>query len=113
MPQARRRKRNGRNPRQRAIARRKITPLPEEPEPVRGVKLRTVSAFTMAFAVMCLCAFLAGRPPVSLAGPAESVASAQNEADRKPLRQDDTRAFLERSLGKRESRAKKSEKGPR
>lgn len=33
-----------------------------EEKPVRGVKLRTVSAFTMFVAVLCLLAFMAGRP---------------------------------------------------
>jgi hypothetical protein len=34
-------------------------------KPIRGVKLKTVSAFTMVFAVLCLLAFMAGRPDVS------------------------------------------------
>jgi predicted enzyme related to lactoylglutathione lyase len=32
-------------------------------KPVRGVKLKTVSAFTMFFALACLAAFVAGRVP--------------------------------------------------
>lgn len=36
---------------------------------VRGVKLKTVSMWTMLFALLCLAAFVAGRPPVSAAGP--------------------------------------------
>ncbi len=46
-----------------------------EPKPVRGVKLKTVSAFTMCFAVLCLLAFMAGRTDVSAArttGPIDS-----------------------------------------
>ena len=39
------------------------------PMPVRGVRLRTVSTFTMLFALACLGAFMAGRPPVAAAGP--------------------------------------------
>ena len=42
-----------------------IVPAPEKP--VRGVKLKTVSRFAMVFALLCLGAFLAGRPPVSTA----------------------------------------------
>jgi catechol 2,3-dioxygenase-like lactoylglutathione lyase family enzyme len=48
---------------------------PAESKPVRGVKLKTVSAFTMCFAVLCLLAFMAGRTDVSAArtvGPIDS-----------------------------------------
>lgn len=48
---------------------------PVEPKPVRGVKLKTVSAFTMCFALLCLLAFMAGRTDVSAArtaGPADA-----------------------------------------
>jgi hypothetical protein len=38
-----------------------------EPKPVRGVKLRTVSLLTMLFSLLCLGAFLAGRPPLAAA----------------------------------------------
>jgi len=38
-----------------------------ESKPVRGVKLKTVSAFTMCFALLCLLAFMAGRTDVSAA----------------------------------------------
>ena len=39
-----------------------VRPRPKKvPPAVRGVKLRTVSIFTMGFAVCCLMAFLAGR----------------------------------------------------
>jgi predicted enzyme related to lactoylglutathione lyase len=41
--------------------------LPAEIKPVRGVKLKHVSAFTMLVSVICLCAFLAGRVDVSSA----------------------------------------------
>ena len=34
-------------------------------KPVRGMTLKTVSAFTMTFALVCLAALIAGRPPVS------------------------------------------------
>ena len=37
-------------------------------KPVRGVKLKTVSLWTMLFALACLGAFIAGRPPASAAG---------------------------------------------
>jgi predicted enzyme related to lactoylglutathione lyase len=40
---------------------------PAEIKPVRGVKLKHVSAFTMLVSVICLCAFLAGRVDVSSA----------------------------------------------
>lgn len=34
-----------------------------EVKPVRGVKLKTISMLTMLFALICLAAFMAGRPP--------------------------------------------------
>jgi hypothetical protein len=37
----------------------------QEEKPVRGVKLKTVSAFTMLFALLCLFAFMAGRVDVA------------------------------------------------
>ena len=39
-----------------------------EAKPVRGMKLKTVSRLTMLFALLCLAAFVAGRPPASEAG---------------------------------------------
>jgi hypothetical protein len=42
-----------------------IVPDGEPAVPVRGVKLKTVSRCTMLFALLCLVAFLAGRPPAS------------------------------------------------
>ena len=38
------------------------TPTPAEEKPVRGVKLKTVSTFTLIFALLCVAAFAAGRP---------------------------------------------------
>jgi len=32
--------------------------------PVRGMKLKTVSAFVLAFSLLCLAAFIAGHSPV-------------------------------------------------
>jgi hypothetical protein len=37
----------------------------QEEKPVRGVKLKTVSAFTMLFALLCLFAFMVGRVDVA------------------------------------------------
>jgi hypothetical protein len=48
-----------------------------EAKPIRGVKLKTVSAFTMGFAVLCLLAFMAGRPDISMARNAPPGTSAQ------------------------------------
>lgn len=39
-----------------------------EPKPVRGVKLKHVSAFTMLLSVLCLCAFLIGHVDAVPAG---------------------------------------------
>lgn len=49
-----------------------IVPAAEEKK-VRGVKLKTVSTLTMGFALLCLGAFMAGRPPVSTAGPTKTI----------------------------------------
>lgn len=38
-----------------------------EAKPVRGMKLKTVSRLTMLFALLCLAAFIAGRPPAPAA----------------------------------------------
>jgi hypothetical protein len=70
MPNVRSRRRRPRRtaralPQQLAIA-----PAPVEEKPVRGVKLKTVSSLTLAFALLCVAAFAAGRPPASTAGPA-------------------------------------------
>lgn len=45
-------------------------PSPAESAPPRGVKLKTVSRFTMLFAATCLLAFMAGRPPGAVPGSA-------------------------------------------
>lgn len=42
-----------------------IAPAPVTEKQVRGVKLKTVSTLTMAFALLCLGAFMAGRPSVT------------------------------------------------
>lgn len=42
-----------------------------EPKPVRGVKLKHISAFTMLLSVLCLCAFLIGRVDAAQAGKAQ------------------------------------------
>ena len=43
-------------------------PVRAEEKPVRGVQLKTVSTFTLVFALLCVAAFAAGRPPASTAG---------------------------------------------
>src|SRR5271154_3554829 len=43
-------------------------PAPVEEKPVRGVKLKTVSTWTLVFALLCVAAFAAGRPPATAAG---------------------------------------------
>lgn len=43
-----------------------------EKKPVRGVELKIVSRWTMLFAVLCVTAFAAGRPPVSAAGSSQA-----------------------------------------
>jgi hypothetical protein len=64
-----------------------------EPKPVRGVKLKTVSRFTLLFALLCFGAFLAGRPPAAADGRAASSAQMGKSAKaaRPVLRNDDAR----------------------
>jgi predicted enzyme related to lactoylglutathione lyase len=67
MPRAKSRKRAGGRGK---IARQielQVASSPAEIKPVRGVKLKHVSAFTMLVSVVCLYAFLAGRVDVSSA----------------------------------------------
>jgi hypothetical protein len=109
MPQARRKRRSKQS------YRRHATPIShevaqEEAKPVRGVKLKTVSAFTMFFALSCLAAFMAGRPPVSAAASMRSTAQAHMETNQQRLRHDNARRLFGRALGKREPGAKKIEK---
>lgn len=54
-------------------------PLKIIEKPSRGVRLSTVSGFTIAFALVCLGALMAGRPPVSAA------VSEQAAAKEKPM----------------------------
>ena len=49
------------------VAKPKLQIVPVESNPPRGMKLKTVSFLTMAFALVCLGAFFAGRPPASAA----------------------------------------------
>jgi hypothetical protein len=110
MPQARRKRRGKQNYRTRTMPISKVEVAQEEAKPVRGVKLKTVSAFTMLFALACLAAFMAGRPPVSAAGPAQGAAFLRKQASPQRLRHDNARRLFGRALGKREPGAKKTEK---
>lgn len=47
-------------------------------KPVRGVKLKTVSAFTMLVAVLCLLAFMAGRVDLAAVNQPPTVAKAHS-----------------------------------
>jgi hypothetical protein len=76
-----------------------IVPAPEKP--VRGVKLKTVSRFAMVFALLCLGAFLAGRPPVSAADAAASQSSGR-DMDQGMMMRDSSLAAA--GSGKRERR---------
>jgi hypothetical protein len=66
------------------------------PEPVRGIKLKTVSRLTLLFALACLGAFVAGRPPVAAEWQAPRKAQAaksglEGRSERLALRNDDAR----------------------
>lgn len=52
------------------------------PKPVWGLKLKTVSAFTLAFSLVCLAAFAASRPPIP-SGPSPTVATSERSAQAK------------------------------
>jgi len=61
MAQTRTRRRRARN----RSVRLDLAPAAPRPaaKPVRGLKLKTVSALTLAFSLLCLAAFAASRPP--------------------------------------------------
>lgn len=85
----------------------------KERKPVRGVKLKTVSSLTFIFALICLGAFAAGRPPVSAAGTSLRVkppALATNAPAGASLRHDDAGSFLGRRSGQRKPGAQKVQK---
>ena len=110
MPQTRKKRRSEQNYRTRTMPIRQVEVGQEETKPVRGVKLKTVSAFTMIFALTCLAAFMAGRPPVTAAAPAQSAAFQHKQTSPQRLRHDDAGRLFGRTLGKREPGAKKAEK---
>jgi hypothetical protein len=62
MPQTRPRRRSARNRGARAELA-QVAPRPAL-KPVRGLKVKTVSAMTLAFSLLCLAAFAASRPPL-------------------------------------------------
>ena len=63
-----------------------IVPATAAEKQVRGVKLKTVSTLTMAFALLCLGAFMAGRPSVSAAGPMTTIPELKERAMLQGLR---------------------------
>jgi len=108
--QKRRRARHRKMP-QTALARTRMI-TPDESKPVHGLKLRTVSLLTMAFALACLVAFMAGRPPASAANVERNRIVAQETA-RAGLRHDDAGRLLRRSRRRqREAGPQKFEKSP-
>ncbi len=63
-----------------------IVPAPVAEKQARGVKLKTVSTLTMAFALLCLGAFMAGRPSASAAGPMATIPELKERAMLQGLR---------------------------
>jgi predicted enzyme related to lactoylglutathione lyase len=63
-----------------------IVPAPVAAKQARGVKLKTVSTLTMAFALLCLGAFMAGRPSASAAGPMATIPELKERAMLQGLR---------------------------
>ena len=57
-----------------------IVPAAGEEKRARGVKLKTVSTLTMGFALLCLGAFMAGRPSASAAGPMTTIPKLKERA---------------------------------
>lgn len=89
--------------RRRANRRRRASPRafapmshPIEQQPPRGVTLKTVSRLTVLFALLCLGAFLAGRPPVAAAARSRRTASSRKQvrAGRVALRNNDAGRVL-------------------
>jgi hypothetical protein len=72
MRQESRRQKGTRGSVQRVAVAPRSAKIQDEDKPIRGLKLRTVSAFTMTFALICLAAFVAGKPPVFRAGTSRS-----------------------------------------
>ncbi len=86
---------------------------PDENKPICGVKLKTVSAFTMLFALACLAAFMAGRPPASAAAGFASRDGIEKQQEARALRQDDSRRLFRGALRKRKTGAQNMEKSAR
>jgi len=63
-------------------------------KPVRGVKLKTVSAVTVAFALACLAGFMAGRPPVVAEAPAVQSATSSPVQSTAPATTQEKPMFL-------------------
>jgi len=63
-----------------------IVPAAGGEKPVRGVKLKTVSTLTMTFALICLGAFMAGRPSASADGPIATIPELKERAMLQGLR---------------------------
>jgi hypothetical protein len=83
-------------------------------QPVRGLKLRTVSLGTLIFALACLAAFVAGRPNASAANGGAEPAGLVEWASSGTLRHDDARSLLgSDSRGERKAGTQKIEKGAR
>ena len=57
-----------------------IVPAAGEEKRLAASKLKMVSTLTMAFALLCLGAFMAGRPSVSAAGPMTSIPELKERA---------------------------------
>jgi hypothetical protein len=75
--------------------------MAHECKPGRGVKLKTVSALTLLFALASLAAFVAGRPPISAAGPLQRRELAPMPPNQGSLRHDDAGSFLRGGRGRR------------
>jgi hypothetical protein len=84
-------------------------PAGSEEKPPRGVKLKTVSLFTLLFALACLGAFVAGRPPASAADVATARALPK-AAGSAALRQDNARSLLRSSRRERKASPQKLQK---
>lgn len=81
--------------------------------PVRGVPLKTVSIGTLIFALACLAAFVAGRPPASGAYPGVPRVVVGQSPSGSHLGHDDPRGFLRRGGGLGKTRTQKLQKGAR
>jgi hypothetical protein len=87
----------------------------------KGMKLKDVSRFVLMFAIFCLGAFMAGRPPDSVYGSTQTgnvqesgmiaKSASANSRSGKGLGHDNSRRFSRSALRQRKARTQEVERG--